>query len=113
MLKVNVGLSRKLSKDYNSTGFSINVDGEVMAPVSDAEAVIEQVKQLFDLAEEALDQQIERSSGDSEIASRDTEPPLSNPVPRNGRSKPAADGHARRPLRGRLGLPREQRGPPL
>jgi len=29
MLRVNVGLSRKLSKDYNSTGYSVNLDGEV------------------------------------------------------------------------------------
>jgi hypothetical protein len=29
MLSVNIGLSRKLSKDYNSTGYSVNLDGEV------------------------------------------------------------------------------------
>ncbi len=68
MLRVNVGLSRKLSKDYNSTGFSINLDGEVMAPVSDAEAVIEKVKELFDLAEEALGRQIERNDSEAAIA---------------------------------------------
>jgi len=63
MLRVNVGLSRKVSRDYNSTGFSTNIDGEVTAPVSDAEAVIEQVKQLYDLAEEALDVEISRYQG--------------------------------------------------
>ena len=51
MLKVNVGLSRKLSKDYNSEGFSINVEGEVSAAVNDPQAVVEQVKELYDLAE--------------------------------------------------------------
>ena len=74
MLRVNVGLSRKLSKDYNSTGFSVNLDGEITAPPSDAEGVIEQVKELFDLAEEALSQQIERSQSESAIASHDEEP---------------------------------------
>jgi len=74
MLRANVGLSRKLSKDYNSTGYSINLDGEITAPVSDPEAVIEQVKELFDLAEEALDQQVNRSQSDSAIASHDEEP---------------------------------------
>ena len=59
MLRVNVGLSRKLSKDYNSTGYSVNLDGEISAPVSDPQAVIDQVKELWDLAEEALGQQIE------------------------------------------------------
>ena len=74
MLRVNVGLSRKLSKDYNSTGFTINIDGEILAPPNDPEAVMEQVKELFDLAEEALDQQIDRAQSDTAIASRDAEP---------------------------------------
>ena len=74
MLRINVGLSRKLSKDYNSTGYSVNLDGEITAPVSDSEAVVEQVKELFDLAEEVLDIQVERSQGDSAIASRDETP---------------------------------------
>ncbi len=29
MLRVNVGLSRKVSKDYDFTGYSINLEGEV------------------------------------------------------------------------------------
>ena len=74
MLRANVGLSRKLSKDYNSTGYSINLDGEITAPASDPEAVIEQVKELFDLAEEALAQQIDRSQSESAIGSHDEEP---------------------------------------
>ena len=49
MLRVNVGLSRKLSKDYNSTGYSVNLDGELTAAVSDPEGVIEQVKELMAL----------------------------------------------------------------
>ncbi len=79
MLRVNVGLSRKLSKDYNSNGFSVNIDGEVTAATNDLEAVMEQVKELFDLAEEALDLQVERSQGEAAIASRDI-PPTAQPV---------------------------------
>jgi hypothetical protein len=74
MLRVNVGLSRKLSKDFNSTGYSINLDGEVTAPVSDPEAVVEQVKELFDLAEEALNVQVDRSQSIDAIASHDAQP---------------------------------------
>jgi len=85
MLRVNVGLSRKLSKDYNSTGYSISVEGEVAAPISDPNAVTEEVKQLYDLAEEALAVQIERSQGEAAIASRD-ERPRSNGVDGNGNS---------------------------
>ncbi len=107
MLRVNVGLSRKLSKDYNSTGYSINVDGEVTASISDPEAVIEQVKELFDLAEESLAQQIERAHSDMAIGNRDA---ASQPEPRpqtnghtatngtatptrNGNGKPAPNGN--------------------
>ncbi len=71
MLRVNVGLSRKVSKDYNSSGFSVNFDGEITAAVADAEAVIEQVKELFNLAEETLDREIERHQSDTALADRD------------------------------------------
>jgi len=93
MLRVNVGLSRKLSKDYNSTGFSINLDGEVTAPTSDAEAVMVQVKELFDLAEEALDQQIERAHGEAAVAARDEERTPSPPERANGHSRSEPNGN--------------------
>ena len=74
MLKVNVGLSRKLSRDYNSTGFSLNLEGEICVGLDDPEAMIEKVKEFYDLAEEALNQQIERYEGESAIGSRDGQP---------------------------------------
>lgn len=74
MLKINVGLSRKLSRDYNSTGFSLNLEGEVCVGLDDPETMIEKVKEFYDLAEEALSQQIERYEGESAIASRDEQP---------------------------------------
>ena len=92
MLRVNVGLSRKMSKDYNSTGYSVNLDGEVTASVSDPEGVFKQVKELFDLAEEALDQQVDRSQGESAIASRDGEPPSRPPIGQNGNGANGSNG---------------------
>jgi len=92
MLRVNVGLSRKLSKDYNSTGYSVNLDGEVTASVSDPEGVIKQVKELFDLAEEALNQQVDRSQGESAIASRDEEPRSQPPIGQNGNGATSSNG---------------------
>jgi len=66
MLRANVGVSRKMSKDYNSTGFSLNLDAEIQATLDDPEAVVERIKELYDLAEEALDRQISESQeGDS------------------------------------------------
>ena len=76
MLKVNVGLSRKLSRDFNSTGFSLNLEGEICVGLDDPEAMIEKVKEFYDLAEEALSQQIERYEGDSAVGQRDEAPPV-------------------------------------
>ncbi len=61
MLKATVSLSRKLSQDYNSTGFTVSLDGEIPFPPSDREGVLEKVSELFDLAEEALNREIEES----------------------------------------------------
>ena len=95
MLKVNVGLSRKLSRDFNSTGYSVNLEGEVAVPVDDPEGVIEKIREYYDLAEEALRDQVERYESESAIASRD-EPaavPVPEPPPRF-ESRPA-NGQAR------------------
>jgi hypothetical protein len=64
-----------LSKDFNSNGFSVNIDGELTAAVGDSESVMEQVKELFDLAEEALDLQVERAQSDTALSGRDEEQP--------------------------------------
>ncbi len=90
MLRVNVGLSKKLSKDYNSTGFSVNLEGEITAPVSDSDAVIEQVTEVFDLAEAALDAQIERSQSTTAVANHDAEPQAARNG--NGRSEATDNG---------------------
>ena len=83
MLKANVGLSRKITRDYNSTGYSVNLDGEILAPTDDVEAVTEQIKELFDLAQEALNREIDRDQGESAIGRRDEQRPKS---PTNGRN---------------------------
>jgi hypothetical protein len=93
MLRANVGLSRKLSKDYNSTGYSINLDGEITAPVSDPEGVIEQIKELFDLAEDTLAQQIDRSQSEAAIASHDEQPKSQPSVNRNGNRLNSSNGN--------------------
>ena len=89
MLKVNVGLSRKLSRDYNSTGFSLNLEGEICVSLDDPETLVEKVKEFYDLAEEALNQQIVRYEGESAIASRDEEKPVRPATKATGTSKTA------------------------
>ena len=98
MLKVNVGLSRKLSRDYNSTGFSLNLEGELCVGLDDPVAMIERVKEFYDLAEEALNQQIERYEAERAIGSRDEVPPTRANSPRpaappvNPAETPASNG---------------------
>jgi hypothetical protein len=60
MLRASVSISRKISRDYNSAGYTVTLDGEVPHPPDDAEAVLEKVSALFHLAEEALATEIER-----------------------------------------------------
>ena len=89
MLKVNVGMSRKLSKDFNSTGFSVNLEGEVCGNLDDPETIIERITEFYDLAEESLAQQIERHESDSAIAGRD------QPVQRAAPERTAAEERSR------------------
>jgi hypothetical protein len=101
MLRVNVGMSRKLSRDFNSTGFSINIEGEVGVALDDPERVIEKVRELYDLADEALRDQIERHESDSAIASHDEQPPRrfqTNPPgsDESGRYSRSSNSNARR-----------------
>lgn len=95
MLRVNVGLSRKVSKDYNSTGYSVNLEGEITAPVNDPEAVVEQAKEIYDLAEEVLSIQIERSQSVEAIASRDSEPRTQESQTRNGNGSRTQSANSR------------------
>ena len=60
MLRASVSLSRKISRDDNSAGYTVTLDCEVPHPPDDAEAVLEKVSELFHLAEEALVIEIER-----------------------------------------------------
>ena len=75
MLKANVSLSRKITRDYNSTGYSVNLEGEIPFPTDDAQGVLEKVRELFSLAQEALNQEIDRDQGEHAIGRRDEERP--------------------------------------
>ena len=83
MLKVNIGLSRKLTRDFNSHGFAINLEGEIGIDLQDVERVVDKIQELYDLGEEALLRQIERYDSDSAIASHDGPPalPHGRPLP--------------------------------
>lgn len=75
MLRVNVGISRKLSKDFNSTGFQLNLEGEICTSLDEPEAVIERIREFYDLAEEALHDQIRRHDEVEDLARREDDGP--------------------------------------
>lgn len=90
MIRANVGLSRKISRDYNSTGYSVNLDGEIPVSVDDAEGVTEKIKELFSLAQEALAQEIDRDQGEDAIGRRDEERPQPKPEANGNGNSPAS-----------------------
>jgi hypothetical protein len=57
-LSINVGLSRKASKDYQSTGVSINVTAELdQSLLARPDELQQQISGLYAQAEQALDRQ--------------------------------------------------------
>lgn len=121
MLKANVGLSRKISRDYQSTGYTVNIEGEIPAPVQDPELVLAKVKELFNLAEAALDAEIDRDQGEQAIGRHDMEPaprqpasdpspadrPVKAPAPPPPRPTPPANNHTSRPNNSDAATPKQ------
>ncbi len=92
MLRATVNVSRKISQNYNSTGFGLSLDGEIQGSLDDPQTVIERIKELYDLAEEALDQQIDRHQSDTAMASRDQDHP--GPDQNGHQANGSPNGHA-------------------
>lgn len=63
-LTINVGGSRKVSQDYNSRGFSLNIEGELPAEaINDPDRVAESAQHLFQLCDDLLDEQVRQATG--------------------------------------------------
>lgn len=88
MLKAIVTLNRKISRDYNSTGYGVSIEGEVPATPDDHEGVLGRVKELFGLAQEALAQEIDRDQSEDAIGRRDEERPTPPPARSNSNGVP-------------------------
>ncbi len=54
----------KAHPNYDSTGFSVNIEGEVLATLDNPEAVLRRIQELYDVAEESLIDQLKRHSED-------------------------------------------------
>lgn len=91
MLKASVNLNRKVTRDYNSTGYGVSIEGEILAPLDDPETVVARIQELFHLAQNALATEIDRDQSEDSIARRDEEPvnrqPGTNPP---GPARPTA-----------------------
>lgn len=92
MLRANVGVSRKVTREFQSAGYSVSLDGEIPFGPDDAEGVLDKVAELFHIAEEALRVQIERDHGTQSAGNRHDAPPppaSTDGHPKaNGRSEP-------------------------
>jgi hypothetical protein len=82
-LTINVGLNRKASKDYQSTGASINLTAELdQSLLARPDELQGAVSELYEQAEQALDRQVNGSSREV--------PPRRSPQRQNG-----SNGHGR------------------
>jgi hypothetical protein len=87
MLRANV-VSRKITREFQSAGYSVSLDGEIPFGPDDAEGVLDKVAELFHLAEEALRVQIERDQGGPPAGPhQDAPPPPTPPAPASGHPK--------------------------
>lgn len=95
MLRARVSISRKVSRDPDSTGYGVTLEGEVPHPADDAEAVLERVGELFSLAEEALAVEIERDQAPDHRRTSQPQPP----VPPTADTRPHVPGRSEPPTR--------------
>lgn len=64
-LKLSIGQSRKVSQDYNSRGYSINLDVELPADAAgDPATITTTAEQLYDLCDQLLERQIAGASNE-------------------------------------------------
>ncbi len=89
MLKLNVGLSRKVGEaNYGSRGASVNLELEVESGLaSDPDALRDRARQLFRMASASVDEELnggrQASNGDGK-ASGDSRPLTNGPSASNG-----------------------------
>lgn len=95
-LSINVGLSRKASKDYQSTGYSINVTAELdQGLLARPEELQQQIAGLYAQVHEALDRQAGGPVPDQQPERRASTPVNGNGRGGNGRVAPATESQKR------------------
>ncbi len=98
-LSINVGLSRKASKDYQSTGVSINVTAELdSALLLKPGELQQQIDSLYTQAEQAIDRQVKAYAGTNTPQTNAPSNTGSNErsrrtAPQNGRTRSNSNGN--------------------
>jgi hypothetical protein len=95
-LKINVGVARKESKDYNSKGYSLNIEAELPANlIENANGLADATNRLYQLADDIIDERIRLDRGEHLIKpanhGHDAEPQrpaASEPARSNASSRP-------------------------
>ena len=102
MLKAIICLGRKISRDYNSTNYTVSFEAEVPASPDQPDEVTRHVNRLFQLAEKALDQEISRDQGEQAIGRRDEEPASNGRLapPQDDRGSQRSNGNGQAPTNG-------------
>ena len=96
-LSINVGLSQKASKDYQSTGVSINVAAELdQALLARPDQLQRQIGDLYAQAHQTLDGQMHRLAGTETPPARSTA--RTNGANGNGRSSAPMTASQRRAI---------------
>ena len=82
MLKASVCLGRKISRDYNSTNYTVSIEADIPASPDQPDEVQKHIHRLFVLAEKSLGTEIDRDQSEQNIGRHDEEPAS------NGRHQP-------------------------
>jgi len=86
-LTINVGLSRKTSENYNSTGTSINLTAELdQSLLARPDELQDAIAELYEQAEDALEQQAQTDDEPRKADPRDSRRSSSRSHTRNGDS---------------------------
>lgn len=87
-LKVTAGQSRKLTHNYNSQGFNLNIEAELPAnAIDDTETLASTANHLFQLVHDLLEEQVRNHSPEAT-----TEQTPDNGGRRSYRSRPRGNG---------------------
>jgi len=92
-LTINVGLSRKTSENYNSTGTSINLTAELdQSLLTRPDELQDAIAELYEQAEDALEQQAQTDDEPRKADPRDSRRGSPRSHARNGNGRQGGNG---------------------